>query len=178
MSFDNIKLSMQLVILTLGVLVNPSICKDNPRIIFGVVCNYKLFQVLIVYQMDVLQWFVGFDSVDYMALGEKSKTRIRVLIETLRQRQKDDKCGTELLLFLFFFFFKENTMNTNTDQHWKRNKRIQGDPLVPVITDDGLGKRKERQMIACQELYLRGSSSLSLLYMLHLHTVNSVSKFQ
>lgn len=48
---------------------------------------------------------MGFDSVEYVALGEKCKTRVRVLIETLRQRQKDDKCGTELLLFLFFFFF-------------------------------------------------------------------------
>lgn len=34
MSFDSIILSMRLVILTLGVLVNPSICKDNPRMIF------------------------------------------------------------------------------------------------------------------------------------------------
>lgn len=55
MLFDSIKLSMQLVILTLGVLVNPSICKDNPRMIWGVVCNYRSFQILIVYQMDVLK---------------------------------------------------------------------------------------------------------------------------
>lgn len=61
---------------------------------------------------------MGFHSVEYIALGEKCKARIHVLTKTLRQRQKDDKCGTETLLVLFLvFFFKENTMNTNTDKH-------------------------------------------------------------
>lgn len=86
MSFDSIKLSMQLVILTLGVLVNLSICKDNPRMIWGVVCNYRSFQILIVYQMDVLKGFVGFNSVEYIALGGKRKAHIHVLIKTLKAK--------------------------------------------------------------------------------------------
>lgn len=115
MLFDSIKLSMQLVILTLGVLVNPSICKDNPRMIWGVVCNYRSFQILIVYQMDVLKWFVGFNSVEYIALGG---------IKTLKAKAEGRQVWYwAAFVFVFILFFLRKILWTLTQTNIEKGTR-------------------------------------------------------